>query len=106
MTLQTIDWIIVLASVLVCFLPALAFGKRSGKDTAEFFASGRSVPWWLAGTSMVAGNGTIVFAGNGGDYWYGSYQDGLVLAANASLTIAAGITVHGHKGRTSPRRKK
>jgi Na+/proline symporter len=28
--------------------------KRSGKSTAEFFASGRSVPWWLAGLSMVA----------------------------------------------------
>jgi SSS family solute:Na+ symporter len=35
-------------------VPALFFGKRSGKSTAEFFASGRSVPWWLAGISMVA----------------------------------------------------
>jgi Na+/proline symporter len=40
--------------MLICFLPALAFGKRSGKSTSEFFASGRSVPWWLAGLSMVA----------------------------------------------------
>lgn len=54
MTLHAIDWIIAIASVLICFLPALAFGKRSGKNTAEFFASGRSVPWWLAGISMVA----------------------------------------------------
>ncbi|MBI5280887.1 MAG: Na+:solute symporter [Candidatus Solibacter usitatus] len=54
MTLHTIDWIIAIASVLICFLPALWFGKRSGKSTAEFFASGRSVPWWLAGISMVA----------------------------------------------------
>jgi Na+/proline symporter len=54
MTLHTIDWIIALACLLVCFLPALAFGRRSGKNTAEFFASGRSVPWWLAGLSMVA----------------------------------------------------
>jgi SSS family solute:Na+ symporter len=54
MTLHTIDWIIAFVSVLICFLPALAFGKRSGKSTAEFFASGRSVPWWLAGISMVA----------------------------------------------------
>ena len=38
----------------ICFVPALFFGKRSGKSTAEFFASGRSVPWWLAGLSMVA----------------------------------------------------
>ncbi|HET8550044.1 MAG TPA: sodium:solute symporter family protein [Bryobacteraceae bacterium] len=54
MTLRPIDWIIAVASVLICFLPALFFGKRSGKDTSEFFASGRSVPWWLAGISMVA----------------------------------------------------
>jgi Na+/proline symporter len=54
MTLHALDWIIVVASILICFLPALAFGKRSGKSTAEFFASGRSVPWWLAGISMVA----------------------------------------------------
>jgi Na+/proline symporter len=54
MHLQAIDWIIALISVAVCFLPALFFGRRSGKSTAEFFASGRSVPWWLAGISMVA----------------------------------------------------
>src|SRR6187401_2613109 len=54
MHLQTIDWIIAFFAVAICFVPALFFGKRSGKSTAEFFASGRSVPWWLAGLSMVA----------------------------------------------------
>ncbi|HEV3200245.1 MAG TPA: sodium:solute symporter family protein [Bryobacteraceae bacterium] len=54
MQLHTLDWIIALISVAICFAPALFFGKRSGKSTAEFFASGRSVPWWLAGLSMVA----------------------------------------------------
>ncbi len=54
MKLQLIDWIIVIVSLLICFVPALFFGKRSGKSTSEFFASGRSVPWWLAGLSMVA----------------------------------------------------
>jgi Na+/proline symporter len=54
MRLAPIDWIIAIGSVLICFLPALAFGKRSGKNTSEFFASGRSVPWWLVGLSMVA----------------------------------------------------
>jgi solute:Na+ symporter, SSS family len=54
MHLQPIDWVIVLATLLICFIPALFFGKRAGKNTAEFFASGRSVPWWLAGLSMVA----------------------------------------------------
>jgi len=54
MHLQLIDWLIVAFTLLICFVPALFFGKRSGKSTSEFFASGRSVPWWLAGLSMVA----------------------------------------------------
>ncbi|MGE3820417.1 MAG: sodium:solute symporter family protein [Isosphaeraceae bacterium] len=54
MHLQPLDWAIVVASIAVCFLPALYFSRRSGKDTTEYFASGRSVPWWLAGLSMVA----------------------------------------------------
>jgi Na+/proline symporter len=54
MQLRAIDWIIALISVGVCFIPALFFARRSGKNTAEFFASGRSAPWWLAGISMVA----------------------------------------------------
>jgi Na+/proline symporter len=54
MHLQTLDWVIAFIAVAICFIPALFFGKRSGKSTAEFFASGRSVPWWLAGLSMVA----------------------------------------------------
>lgn len=54
MHIQLLDWIIIVASLLICFVPALFFAKRSGKSTTEFFASGRSVPWWLAGLSMVA----------------------------------------------------
>src|SRR5512136_3398151 len=54
MHLQFIDWVIVAASLLICFVPALFFGKRAGKNTSEFFVSGRAVPWWLAGLSMVA----------------------------------------------------
>ena len=54
MHLHAIDWVIVIVSLGICFIPALFFGKRAGKDTSEFFASGRSVPWWLAGLSMVA----------------------------------------------------
>jgi Na+/proline symporter len=53
MHLSAIDWIIAGAAVAICFAPALFFGKRSSQDTSEFFASGRSVPWWLAGVSLV-----------------------------------------------------
>jgi Na+/proline symporter len=54
MQLTWIDWAIVIASILICFVPALFYAKRSGESTDEVFASGRSVPWWLAGLSMVA----------------------------------------------------
>jgi solute:Na+ symporter, SSS family len=54
MHLHAIDWAIVAATLLVCFVPALFFGKRAGRSTSEFFVSGRAVPWWLAGLSMVA----------------------------------------------------
>ncbi|MFZ5468083.1 MAG: sodium:solute symporter family protein [Myxococcota bacterium] len=32
----------------------LYFARRAGRSGAEFFTAGRSLPWWLAGTSMVA----------------------------------------------------
>jgi Na+/proline symporter len=54
MHLSLIDWVIVVFTLLLCFSPALFFGKRAGKSTSEFFVSGRAVPWWLAGLSMVA----------------------------------------------------
>ena len=54
MRLQLLDWIIIAASLVVCFVPALFFGRRAGQSTTEFFASGRAVPWWLGGLSMVA----------------------------------------------------
>ena len=54
MHLHLIDWVIVAFSLIICFFPALFFGRRAGKSTSEFFVSGRAVPWWLAGLSMVA----------------------------------------------------
>jgi solute:Na+ symporter, SSS family len=52
--LHLVDWGIVLVTLIICFGPALFFGRRASKSTTEFFVSGRSVPWWLAGLSMVA----------------------------------------------------
>src|SRR5947207_5046204 len=54
MHITWIDWIVAAGSILVCFIPALFLAKRSRSSTSEFFGSGRSVPWWLAGLSMVA----------------------------------------------------
>lgn len=54
MQLTTLDWLIVVLSIVVCFLPAVLMAKRAGTSTAEFFTSGRAAPWWLVGVSMVA----------------------------------------------------
>src|SRR5438105_10875194 len=54
MHLHALDWVIAGLCLLICFAPALFFGRRASKNTAEFFVSGRAVPWWLAGLSMVA----------------------------------------------------
>jgi Na+/proline symporter len=52
--MQPIDWIIVGAYFVMSAAIGLAFTKRAGQNVSEFFLSGRSLPWWLAGTSMVA----------------------------------------------------
>ena len=54
MTLTSLDWAIVILSVVLSFVPALVLARRAGKSTAEFFTSGRAAPWWLIGVSMVA----------------------------------------------------
>jgi SSS family solute:Na+ symporter len=54
MQLVTLDWVIVVLSIAVSFLPAILLARRAGSSTAEFFTSGRAAPWWLIGVSMVA----------------------------------------------------
>ena len=54
MRLTTLDWVIVAASIVVSFIPAIVLARRAGSSTAEFFTSGRAAPWWLIGVSMVA----------------------------------------------------
>ena len=54
MQLVTLDWVIVVLSIAVAFLPAVLLARRAGSSTAEFFTSGRAAPWWLIGVSMVA----------------------------------------------------
>jgi len=54
MELKTIDIIIILAFFLVTLAIGLAVSKKAGKSSSEFFLSGRNMPWWLLGVSMVA----------------------------------------------------
>ncbi|HEY4321589.1 MAG TPA: sodium:solute symporter family protein [Gemmatimonadales bacterium] len=50
----TLDWSIVIGSIVICLIPALFYLRKGSANTAEFFTSGRSAPWWLIGVSMVA----------------------------------------------------
>ena len=52
--LVTIDWLIIAAYFALSLIIGLYYARRAGKSTEEYFLSDRSMPWWLAGTSMVA----------------------------------------------------
>jgi SSS family solute:Na+ symporter len=54
MTLTTIDWAIIAAYFIVSAVIGVAFSARAGRSVSDYFLTGRSLPWWLAGTSMVA----------------------------------------------------
>jgi SSS family solute:Na+ symporter len=54
MHLTWLDSALIVAYFLFSIGIALYYYRRAGKNTAEFFLSGRNMPWWLAGTSMVA----------------------------------------------------
>jgi SSS family transporter len=54
MKLAAIDWVIIAAYFALSLAIGLYYARRAGRSTEEFFLSDRSMPWWLAGTSMVA----------------------------------------------------
>jgi SSS family solute:Na+ symporter len=54
MKLSLLDWSVIGAYFLFNLGIGLYYARRASGSTSEFFLSGRNVPWWLAGTSMVA----------------------------------------------------
>jgi len=54
MSFSTLDWLIVAAYFAISLAIGLYYSRRAGASTGEYFLSGRDLPWWLAGTSMVA----------------------------------------------------
>lgn len=54
MTLSTLDWTIIGAFLVISLLIGVIVSRQSGKSSADFFLSGRNMPWWLLGVSMVA----------------------------------------------------
>jgi Na+/proline symporter len=54
MQLQSLDWGVVAIYGLASLILGLVFTKRAGRNLEQYFLSGRKLPWWLLGTSMVA----------------------------------------------------
>ena len=52
--LHWLDLLVVLVFFLIIFGIAAYYSRRAGKDTGQFFLSGRNMPWYIAGTAMVA----------------------------------------------------
>src|SRR5260221_2053549 len=54
MHLTGLDWSAIAGYLLITLVLGLYFRRKSGQSTEDYFVSGRTVSWWLAGTSMVA----------------------------------------------------
>src|SRR5256885_13819075 len=54
MTLTAVDWAVIVLYFVLSVAIALLYARRASASADEYFLSGRAVPWWLAGTSMVA----------------------------------------------------
>ena len=54
MQISTLDWIIIFSFFALFILIGIYYSKKSGQSSKEFFLSGRDMPWWLLGISMVA----------------------------------------------------
>jgi Na+/proline symporter len=76
MTLSPADYAVIIAFFAVNLGIGLYFARRGGTSIGEFFLSGRNVPWWLAGISMVA----------------------TTFAADTPLAVTGFVTQHGIAG--------
>ena len=54
MHIESLDWGIIILYFIVSIGISIYMSKRAGKSTSEFFLTGRNLPWYIAGTSMVA----------------------------------------------------
>ena len=52
--MHALDLAVVIAWLLLTLVAGVIFSRRASGSTEDFFVAGRSLPWWLVGTSMVA----------------------------------------------------
>ena len=86
-----LDILLIVIYFIITFTLGLSFSSRAGKGLGEYFLAGRSAPWWIAGTGMVATtfaadtplwvSGQVANLGVAGNWlWWG-------MAAGAMLTV-------------------
>ena len=103
MSLTALDWIALTLTLAMPFAVATWYARRAGSSLTQYFLSGRDLPWWLAGTSMVATTfaadtplvvtglvGTNGIAGNW-LWWNGALGSMLTVFLFARLWRRAGI---------------
>ena len=54
MKINNVDWMIIIFIMTITVIVGIFSSKKSSKDTNQFFLSGKKMPWWLLGISMVA----------------------------------------------------
>lgn len=54
MQLSSLDWGIIITFFVIFLIIGIRVSKKAGSSSKEFFLSGRNMPWWLIGVSMVA----------------------------------------------------
>ena len=54
MQISLLDWLIIFSFFGIFILIGFITSKKSGENSKEFFLSGRNMPWWMLGISMVA----------------------------------------------------
>ncbi len=54
MILTPLDWVVIALYFALSLVVGLVYTRRAGESAEEYFLSDRKLPWWLAGTSMVA----------------------------------------------------
>ena len=54
MNLSNLDYGIIISFFMLSLFIGFWVSKKAGKNTSEYFLSGRNMPWWLLGVSMVA----------------------------------------------------
>ena len=103
MTLILSDWLIIALYFIVSAAIGLAYTRKASRSLEDYFVSGRALPWWLAGTSMVATTfaadtplvvaGLVAKYGVAGNWlwWNGAFSGVLTVFFFARLWRRAGV---------------